>query len=92
MLSAHVPHIIDIEGNEENHSQRKGNQPDFTMRPSSVDRVPIIRTLNNLSEKLLLKVAPNDVDPSLPIGVDEETYNELALRDLQVDAEKTALF
>ncbi|KAL8934175.1 MAG: hypothetical protein Q9216_006035, partial [Gyalolechia sp. 2 TL-2023] len=83
LMGAHIPHIIDIEGNEENHSQRKGNQPDFTMRPASNDRVPIIRTLNALSEKLLSQVAPNDVDPSLPIGVDEETYNTLALQDLR---------
>ncbi|KAL8692989.1 MAG: hypothetical protein Q9224_003847 [Gallowayella concinna] len=33
LLASHVPHIIDVEGNEENHSQRKGNKPDFTMRP-----------------------------------------------------------
>lgn len=85
-LAPHIPHIIDVEGNEQNHSQRKGNQPDFTMRPSSYDRVPIIRTLNSLSEKILSHVAPNDIDPSLPIGVDEETFNELALRDLQGDA------
>lgn len=91
MLSAHIPHIIDLEGNQENHSQRKGNQPDFTMRPSSVDRVPIIRTLNSLSEKLLSHVSPNDIDPSLPIGVDEETFNELALRDLQGDAEENRI-
>jgi transcription initiation factor TFIIH subunit 1 len=88
LLASHVPHIIDVEGNEENHSQRKGNQPDLTMRPTSIDRVPIIRTLNALSEKILSHVAPNDVDPSLPIGVDEETFNELALRDLQGDAEE----
>ena len=86
LMASHVPHIIDVEGNEQNHSQRKGNQPDYTMRPSSYDRVPIIRTLNSLSEKLLSHVAPNDIDPSLPIGVDEETFNELALRDLQGDA------
>ena len=86
LMAAHVPHIIDVEGNEQNHSQRKGNQPDLTMRPSSYDRVPIIRTLNSLSEKILSQVAPNDIDPSLPIGVDEETFNELALRDLQGDA------
>ena len=91
MMAAHVPHTIDIEGNEENHSQRKGNQPDITMRPMSVDRVPIIRTLNSLSEKLLSQVTPNDIDPSLPIGVDEETYNELALRDLQGDAEENRI-
>jgi len=88
IVSSHVPHIIDVEGNEENHSQRKGNQPDLTMRPTSIDRVPIIRTLNALSEKILSHVAPNDVDPSLPIGVDEETFNSLALRDLQGDAEE----
>ena len=88
LLAAHVPHIIDVEGNEENHSQRKGNQADFTMRPASADRVPIIRTLNNLSEKILSHVAPSDIDPSAPIGVDEETFNELALRDLQGDAEE----
>ncbi|KAL8705319.1 MAG: hypothetical protein Q9201_001565 [Fulgogasparrea decipioides] len=87
LLASHVPHIIDIEGNEENHSQRKGNQPDFTMRPASNDRVPIIRTLNTLSEKLLSQVAPNDIDPSLPIGVDEETYNSLALQDLRDENE-----
>ena len=86
LMASHVPHIIDVEGNEQNHSQRKGNQPDYTMRPSSYDRVPIIRTLNTLSEKLLSHVAPNDIDPSAPIGVDEETFNELALRDLQGDA------
>ena len=86
VMASHVPHIIDVEGNEQNHSQRKGNQPDFTMRPNSYDRVPIIRSLNSLSEKILSHVAPNDIDPSLPIGVDEETFNELALRDLQGDA------
>ncbi|KAK4696623.1 transcription initiation factor TFIIH subunit 1, partial [Lecanoromycetidae sp. Uapishka_2] len=88
LLSSHVPHIIDVEGNEENHSQRKGNKADFTMRPTSVDRVPIIRTLNSLSEKILSHVAPNDIDPSLPIGIDEETFNSLALRDLQGDSEE----
>lgn len=83
LMASHVPHIVDIEGNEENHSQRKGNAPDWTMRPSN--RVPIFRTLNTLSEKIMSLVAPNDVDPSLPIGVDEETFNSLALKDLQGD-------
>ena len=89
LLASHVPHIIDVEGNEENHSQRKGNLPDFTMRPNSMDRVPIIRTLNALSEKIMAHVPPNDIDPSLPIGVDEATFNSLALRDLQGDAEES---
>ena len=82
LLESHVPHIIDVEGNEENHSQRKGNQPDITMRAKGV---PIIRTINDLSEKIMAQVAPHDVDPSLPIGMDEETFNSLALRDLQAD-------
>lgn len=88
LLASHVPHIIDLEGNEVNHSQRKGNQPDLTMRPTNVDRVPILRTLNALSEKIMSHVPPNDIDPSLPIGVDEETFNSLALRDLQDAAEE----
>ena len=86
LLLSHVPHIIDVHGNEENHSQRKGNAPDLLMRPTSMDRMPIIRTLNSLSEKIMSHVAPNDVDPSEPIGMDEETFNFLALRDLQSDA------
>ena len=83
VLASHIPHVIDLEGNEMNHSQRKGNQPDLTMRPTNVDKVPILRTLNALSEKIMSHVPPNDIDPSLPIGVDEETFNSLALRDLQ---------
>ncbi|KAI9777593.1 MAG: RNA polymerase II transcription factor B subunit 1 [Geoglossum umbratile] len=86
LLAAHIPHIIDVEGNEENHSQRKGNKPDITMRPSAVDKVPIIRTLNNLSQKIMDHVAPSDIDPSNPIGMDEATFEQLALQDLQGDA------
>ncbi|KAI9711133.1 MAG: hypothetical protein M1812_007237 [Candelaria pacifica] len=91
ILGSHIPHIIDVEGNEQNHSQRKGNQPDWTMKPSSADKVPIIRTLNTLSEKIMAQVAPNDVDPSAPIGMDEETFNQLALHDLQGDAEENRI-
>lgn len=86
---SHVPHIIDVEGNEENQGGVKsGNRKDFTMRPNSTAKVPIIRTLNSLSEKLLLHVAPSDIDPANPIGMDEETFNQLALRDLQGDPEE----
>lgn len=91
LLASHVPHTIDLEGNEENHSQRKGNKPDFTMRPTAMDRVPIIRTLNSLSEKIMSQVPPNDIDPSLPIGMDEETFKSLALRDLQADAKESGI-
>jgi transcription initiation factor TFIIH subunit 1 len=92
LLAAHIPHIIDLEGNEENQGGNKGgNQKDFTMRPSSTAKVPIIRTLNSISEKLMAHVAPSDVDPSDPIGMDEETFNSLALRDLQGDPEENRI-
>ncbi|KAK3724759.1 RNA polymerase II transcription factor B subunit 1 [Vermiconidia calcicola] len=78
----HVPHFIDLEGNEQNHSQRKGNRPDQDMRPSSFDKVPVLRVLNNLSEKMLSHVAPEDGEAHRPIGMDEDTFDQLRLRDL----------
>jgi transcription initiation factor TFIIH subunit 1 len=92
LLSAHIPHIIDLEGNEENQGGNKsGNRKDFTMRPGSASKVPIIRTINNLSEKLMAHVPPSDIDPADPIGMDEETFNSLALRDLQGDPEENRI-
>lgn len=79
----YIPHFIDLEGNEQNHSQRQGNRPDETMRPGSFEKVPILRVLNNLSEKMMAQVAPADGALHGPIGMDEDTYNELQLRDLQ---------
>jgi transcription initiation factor TFIIH subunit 1 len=79
----HVPHFIDLEGNEQNHSQRQGNRPDETMRP---ERVPILRILNNLSEKMMAQVAPADGEAHAPIGMSEDAFNELRLRDLQTEA------
>jgi transcription initiation factor TFIIH subunit 1 len=79
----HVPRFIDMEGNEQNHSQKKGNAPDYTMQPSFNGRNAILNTLNNMSERLLMNVAPSDADTHGPVGTDEETYNELLLRDLQ---------
>ncbi|KAI9892505.1 MAG: RNA polymerase II transcription factor B subunit 1 [Vezdaea aestivalis] len=90
-IDAQVPHFIDLEGNEENHSQRKGNQPDWTMRPSTVEKVPIIRSLNNLSENIMSQVVPSDIDPSEPIGMNEEAFKELALRDLQRESEYSGI-
>lgn len=81
----HIPHFIDLEGNEQDHSQRKGNRPDQDMRPSSFDKVPILRVLNNLSEKMLSHVAPEDGEAHRPIGLDEETFEQLRLRDLAMD-------
>ncbi|SMR49185.1 unnamed protein product [Zymoseptoria tritici ST99CH_1A5] len=81
----HVPHFLDLEGNEQNHSQRKGNRPDQDMRPSSGDKVPILRVLNNLSEKMMSHVAPEDGEAHAPVGMDEETFDQLRLRDLAMD-------
>ncbi|KAJ9495913.1 RNA polymerase II transcription factor B subunit 1 [Exophiala xenobiotica] len=84
----HIPKFIDLEGNEENHSQRKGNRPDSELRATALDKAPIIRRLNALSEKLMATVRPNDFDASAPIGMTEATYEQLRLRDLGGDPEQ----
>ncbi|KAL4821843.1 hypothetical protein BDW67DRAFT_149657 [Aspergillus spinulosporus] len=88
----HLPHFLDLEGNEVNHSQRRGNRPDIDMRPSAVEKVPIIRTLNSLSEKIMANVAPADRVASAPVGkMDDGTYDELQLRDLRGDEEQSRI-
>ncbi|CBF81647.1 hypothetical protein AN5569.2 [Aspergillus nidulans FGSC A4] len=88
----HMPHFLDLEGNEVNHSQRRGNRPDIDMRPSAVEKVPIIRTLNSLSEKIMANVAPADRVASAPVGkMDDGTYDELQLRDLRGDEEQSRI-
>ncbi|KAL4763005.1 TFIIH subunit TFB1 family protein [Aspergillus foveolatus] len=88
----HMPHFLDLEGNEVNHSQRRGNRPDIDMRPSAVEKVPIIRTLNTLSEKIMANVAPADRVASAPVGkMDDGTYAELQLRDLRGDEEQNRI-
>jgi transcription initiation factor TFIIH subunit 1 len=85
-----VPHIIDLEANEENQGGfRSGNQKDFEMRPRKHNGkdVSVMRTINSMSEKLLANIAPIDHDPTSASGMDEDTYQELYLRDLQGEAE-----
>jgi transcription initiation factor TFIIH subunit 1 len=84
----HIPNFIDLEGNEQNHSQRRGNRPDFDMRPNASDKVPILRALNNMSEKMMAHIAQTDSGMYAPVGMDEETYNQLRLRDLQAEDEE----
>ncbi|PYI06500.1 RNA polymerase II transcription factor [Aspergillus sclerotiicarbonarius CBS 121057] len=86
---AHVPHFLDLAGNEVNNSQRQGNRPDVDMRPSSVEKVPIIRTLNMLSEKIMANVAPADGEAHT--SAEDGTYNELQLRDLRGDEEQNRI-
>jgi transcription initiation factor TFIIH subunit 1 len=78
-----IPLFINIEGNEQNHSQKQGNRPDFTMNPANYEKAPILRVLNRMSEKMLKDVPNSDADRHAPVGLDEETYKELQLRDLQ---------
>lgn len=88
----HIPKTIDLEGNEENNSQRQGNRPDIELRPQGHEKAPIIRTLNALSEKLLAHVRPSDIDASAPIGENEASYYEsLRLRDLAGDPEQNRI-
>jgi transcription initiation factor TFIIH subunit 1 len=89
--NANIPHFLDMAANESHNSQRRGNRPDLDMRPSGVDKVPIIRTLNSLSEKIMANVAPADGDISAPIGMDEEAYKKLQLRDLRGDEEQSRI-
>ncbi|KAF2706992.1 RNA polymerase II transcription factor-like protein [Pleomassaria siparia CBS 279.74] len=85
LTMSHIPHFIDVEANEQNHSQRLGNRPDWTMRPNTNEKVPILRVLNRMSEKMMADVpsADGQTDRHAPVGVDEETYKQLQLKDLQ---------
>ena len=88
-----VPHMIDLEGNEENKGGFKGgNRPDAEMWfTKGKDKAPIIWTLNSLSEKIMANVPPSDQDPEGPQALDESTYDELALRDLRGDPETSRI-
>ncbi|KAI4863681.1 hypothetical protein F4820DRAFT_426217 [Hypoxylon rubiginosum] len=91
-ISQHVPHIIDIEGNEENQGGfRGGNRKDVEMRPRGREHVPIIQTLNSISEKLLANTLPADASHANPTDLDDDTYRELVLRDLRGDVEENRI-
>ncbi|KAF4450919.1 transcription initiation factor TFIIH subunit 1 [Fusarium albosuccineum] len=86
IMAQQVPHIIDIEANEENQGGFKsGNAKDVEMRPRA--NIPIVKTLNSLSEKIMANVAPSDSNVEDASGV-YDTYNQLALRDLKGDAKE----
>lgn len=90
ILEKHVPHIIDVEGNEENQGGVKsGNAKDVEMRPRK--NVPIIQVLNATSEKLLSNVASTDKDPDDTPTMDDATLRELTLRDLGHRAEENRI-
>lgn len=76
---AQIPHFIDLEGNEQNTKFHL--EGDYEMRAGRHDR-PILHLLNQMSEKLLSHVAPEDGEAHAPIGMDESTFEQLRLRDL----------
>ncbi|KAJ5899037.1 General transcription and DNA repair factor IIH subunit tcf-29 [Penicillium taxi] len=84
-LTANVPNFLDLAGNEGHNSQRRGNRPDLDMRPTGLDKVPIIRTLNRLSENIMANVAPADGDMNAPAGINEEAWAKMQLQDLRGD-------
>ncbi|TDZ34654.1 General transcription and DNA repair factor IIH subunit tcf-29 [Colletotrichum spinosum] len=87
-MAQSVPHIIDVYGNEENQGGfRSGNQKDIEMRPRK--DVPIVNTLNSLSERMLANVVPTDDRENGPL--EESTFQELALRDLRGDAKENKI-
>ncbi|KAJ2891953.1 hypothetical protein MKZ38_010506 [Zalerion maritima] len=92
ITQGHVPHSIDIEGNEENQGGFKGgNRPDAEMRPGRRDG-GLVAALNSISTKIMANVAPSD--PMIPDGgsgpnpesnaeeIDNALQGELMLRDL----------
>ncbi|KAH6877329.1 hypothetical protein B0T10DRAFT_192187 [Thelonectria olida] len=86
IMAQQVPHIIDIEANEENQGGFKsGNAKDVEMRPRA--NFPIVKTLNSLSEKIMANVAPSDVYTE-DAGGAYDAYTQLALRDLKGDAKE----
>jgi transcription initiation factor TFIIH subunit 1 len=90
ILAAHVPHIIDVEGNEENTGiVKSGNRKDIEMQPKR--NLPIIQVLNATSEKLLSNVAPTDGCPGEAPAAEDTTWRELALRDLRGDNEENRI-
>jgi transcription initiation factor TFIIH subunit 1 len=79
-----IPRFLDLDGNEQDHTETLGNAPDETMRPSQHDRVPILRVLNSMSEKLMANVAATDAEELYnPAGVDESKFEQLRLQDLR---------
>ncbi|KAJ0352182.1 hypothetical protein COL26b_001233 [Colletotrichum chrysophilum] len=88
-MAQSVPHIINVYGNEENQGGfRSGNQKDVEMRPRK--NVPIVNTLNSLSERMLANVAPT-IDRENGDDPEDSTFQKLALRDLQGDAKENKI-
>ncbi|KAK9471108.1 uncharacterized protein V1510DRAFT_404497 [Dipodascopsis tothii] len=81
---ARVLRFVDLEANEEQSSTRAGNQPDLTMRPTTQkDALAMIRTMNKLSQRIVLNVAAEN--DQAPDAIEELKQRELELTDLRDD-------
>ncbi|PHH81113.1 hypothetical protein CDD80_2098 [Ophiocordyceps camponoti-rufipedis] len=86
IMAQGVPHMINLEANEENQGGFKGgNAKDKEMRPQASQ--PIFKTLNSLSEKIMANVSPFDIMNNDGQGPNDQYGGELSLRDLKGDAE-----
>lgn len=78
-----IPRFLDLDGNEQDHTESLGNAPDIQMRPSRHEKVPILRALNSMSEKMMANVIASDAKELYgPAGTDEATFEQLQLKDL----------
>ncbi|ORY87661.1 hypothetical protein BCR37DRAFT_384971 [Protomyces lactucae-debilis] len=83
-----VPHVINIEGNEEHNSKKMGNAPDFTMRPS---RTEAIHSINQISLRMLDSLTPAEAEAAaIRNNAFEQQYyqQDIQLGDLQIDEEE----
>ncbi|RDA86350.1 hypothetical protein CP532_4342 [Ophiocordyceps camponoti-leonardi (nom. inval.)] len=80
-----VPHIINLEANEENQGGfRSGNAKDIEMRPRT--NMSIAKTLNSMSDKIMANVSPADRAAAHDEERRTDDYGgELSLRDLKGD-------
>ena len=86
IMAQSVPHIIDIEANEENQGGFKsGNAKDVEMRPRA--NIPIVKSLNSLSERIMANVNPSDANYEDAAG-GYDAYRELTLKDLKGSAQE----
>ena len=74
-----ISRTIDLNGNENHHSQRQGNSPDLTMRLRSVEEhtLTLHRRINFLSESIMFRCSP--AYPNLEM----HRYDSTHLRDLE---------
>lgn len=85
IAESHVPHFIDLEGNEQNQKW-KGNKPDKESRPEFTEKAPLLGNLNQTSWRMLANVTVSEGQHHAPIGTREDTFEELRLQDLESES------